>query len=121
MRCIEECERCHRMCLRTAMTHCLEQGGSCLEPPHLRVMLACAELCRTTADSMLAGYSLYEELCAACARVCRDCAESCERIGELDECVQACRRCMESCARLTGAIRAADLVGTAPAVRTTAS
>ncbi|HEX2494799.1 MAG TPA: hypothetical protein VHK24_13590, partial [Steroidobacter sp.] len=58
MRCIEECERCHRMCLRTAMTHCLEQGGSCLEPPHLRVMLACAELCRTTADSMLAGYSL---------------------------------------------------------------
>jgi hypothetical protein len=102
MRCIDDCERCHRICLRTAMTHCLEQGGECVEPPLFRVMLACAELCRTTADAMLAGYALYEELCAVCARVCRDCAESCERTGELEECVDACRLCEASCARLTG-------------------
>jgi hypothetical protein len=102
MRCIDDCERCHRLCLRMVMTHCLEQGGECLEPPLVRVMLACAELCRTTADAMLAGYALYEELCAVCARVCRDCAESCKRLGELQECVDACRRCSESCAHLTG-------------------
>jgi hypothetical protein len=107
MRCIEDCERCHRLCLRTAMTYSLEQGGSHLEPPHFRVMLACAELCRTTADAMLAGYSLYEAVCAVCARVCRDCAESCERVGELEECVEACLRCAESCARITGAPAAA--------------
>lgn len=102
MRCIEDCERCHRLCLHMAMTHCLEQGGDFLEPPHFRVMLACAELCRTTADAMLAGYALYEEVCTVCARVCRDCAESCERTGELGECVEACRRCAQSCALLTG-------------------
>ena len=104
-RCIDDCERVHRVCLHAAMTQCLEQGGEYLEPPHLRVMLACADLCRTTADAMLAGYALYEELCSVCARVCRDCAESCERIGELEECVDACRRCADSCARITGAPR----------------
>ena len=102
-RCIDACERCHRVCLQAAMTYCLEQGGEYLEPPHLRVMLACSELCRTTADAMLARYALYEELCAVCARVCRDCAESCERVGELEECVEACRRCAEGCACITGA------------------
>jgi hypothetical protein len=102
-RCIDACERCHRVCLHAAMTQCLEQGGEHLEPPHFRVMLACAELCRTTADAMLAGYALYEEVCAVCARVCRDCAESCERVGELEECADACRRCAASCARITGA------------------
>jgi len=25
LRCIEECERCHRTCLRTALTYCLEK------------------------------------------------------------------------------------------------
>lgn len=102
LRCIEDCERCHRLCLRMAMTHCLEQGGDHLEPPHFRVMLACAEICRTTADAMLASYALYEELCAVCARICRDCAESCERVGELEECALACRACAESCTRLAG-------------------
>ncbi len=105
MRCIEDCERCHRLCLRTAMLHCLEQGGDHLEPPHFRMMLACADLCRATADAMLAGYALYEQVCAVCASVCRDCAESCERISDLEECAAACRRCAESCARFSGAVR----------------
>jgi hypothetical protein len=103
MRCIDDCERCHRICLRMAMTFCLEQGGEHVEPPHLRAMLACADVCRMTADSMLAAFTLHEELCGLCARVCRDCAESCERVGDMPECVDACRQCAMSCARLSGA------------------
>jgi len=116
-RCIEDCEHCHRVCLHAAMTHCLEQGGEYLEPPLFRVMLACAELCRTTADAMLAGYALYEEMCAVCARVCRDCAESCERVGELEECAEACRRCAESCVGITGGAGPRPIDEAAPPAR----
>jgi hypothetical protein len=103
IRCIDECERCHRVCLRLAMTYCLEQGGEHVEPPHFRLMLACAELCHAAADTMLSGFTMHEEICALCARVCRECAESCERVGDMEECVEACRRCAESCSRVAGA------------------
>jgi hypothetical protein len=110
MRCIEDCETCHRICLRMAMNHCLEQGGEHVEPGHFRAMMICAEMSRTTADAMLSSFALHETLCAACSRVCRECAETCERIGDMQECVDACRRCAESCDRMSGT----------PAHRTTA-
>lgn len=103
IRCIEACESCHRICLHTAMNYCLEQGGEHVEPGHFRTMFVCAEVCRTTADAMLVSFSYHEVLCEACSRVCRECAETCERVGELEECVEACRRCAASCERVTGA------------------
>src|SRR5215216_747203 len=51
--CIDECLRCYQICLGTAMTHCLEQGGKHVEPKHFRLMMACAEICRTSAHFML--------------------------------------------------------------------
>jgi hypothetical protein len=75
-------------------------------------MLACAELCRTTADALLGSFAYFEVLCEGCSRVCRECAESCERIGDMQECVEACRRCAESCERMTGGAPIA--VGTRP-------
>src|ERR1700730_10378756 len=45
--CIDECQRCYQMCLSTAMGHCLEAGGQHTEPKHFRLMIACAEMCRT--------------------------------------------------------------------------
>lgn len=104
MRCIDDCEQCHRLCVRSALTHCLEQGGACVEPPHLRLMLVCADLCRATADAMLGGFALHEPLCAVCARVCEECAESCRRIADLAECADICERCATSCARLSGVV-----------------
>ncbi len=41
-RCIDACLRCYQICLSTAMTHCLERGGTPVEPPHFRLMMACA-------------------------------------------------------------------------------
>lgn len=103
MKCVEDCERCHRLCVRTAMTHCLEQGGEHVEPPHFRLMLVCADICRATADAMLAGFALYEDLCVVCARVCAECMHSCRRIEDLADCADACQRCAESCTRVSGA------------------
>lgn len=98
--CIEECLRCHAACLGEASHHCLEMGGQHVEAHHLRLMLACAEICRATAALMLVGTDLHRRQCAICAELCRACAKSCEEVGEMDECVEACRRCAESCERM---------------------
>jgi hypothetical protein len=99
--CIDLCERCHRVCLETFTRHCLEAGGEHTEPDHARLMLDCIQICHTSADFMIRGSHLHHLTCAACAEVCRRCANSCEEIGEMDECVQICRQCAESCAAMS--------------------
>lgn len=95
--CIRECLECYQVCKREAMNHCLETGGKHTEPNHFRLMLSCAEICKTAADSMLSNSPLHAQVCGACAEVCAACMRSCEQVGDMDECVQACRRCEESC------------------------
>lgn len=103
-RCIDECLHCSRICRETALLHCLTMGGQHTEPEHFRLMLNCADMCRTCADIMLSGSDLHSHSCAACAAFCDACAESCERIGDMDECVQSCRSCATSCHQM-GALR----------------
>ena len=95
--CIENCLNCYQACLGTAMTHCLEMGGKHTQPKHFRLMMACAEICRTSAHFMLIGSEHHRHVCRECAEICRDCADDCERIGDMQECVEACRRCAGSC------------------------
>jgi len=101
--CIEECTRCHAICLET-VGHCLELGGKHADPAHIRLLLDCADICRTSADFMLRGSDLHPRTCGVCAEVCRACADSCERMGRDDQmmqqCAQQCRRCAESCERM---------------------
>jgi hypothetical protein len=101
--CIERCTHCHRVCLETAMNHCLEEGGRHVEASHFRVMIACSDICRVAADFMLMSSELHPKVCAVCADVCDACAQSCEEIGGMDECVNACRQCAEACHQMAGA------------------
>lgn len=80
-RCIDECLNCYRVCLGTGMTHCLEKGGDHVAPPHFRLLMACAETCRTAAHLMLVGTEHYKTICRECARICDECAQDCERLG----------------------------------------
>ena len=98
--CIDECLSCYKTCLGTAMTHCLESGGKHVEPRHFRLMMACAEICRTAAHFMLVNTPHHKHTCAECAEICDECARDCERIGDMQECVDACRRCAESCRKM---------------------
>jgi len=98
--CIEDCLECYRICTETAMTHCLEAGGDHVEPEHFRLMLNCAQICRTTAEFLLAESEFHVRLCALCEEVCEACADSCRAIGGMDDCVQACEMCAESCAAI---------------------
>lgn len=98
--CIDQCLRCYQTCLGMASNHCLPAGGKHVEPEHLRLMLACAEICRTSAHFMLIGTTHHKHTCAECADVCEDCARSCEQVGDMQHCVDACRRCAESCRKI---------------------
>jgi hypothetical protein len=100
--CIEDCLRCYRVCVDTAMTHCLERGGRHVEPHHFRIMMACSEICRTAAHFMLMRSEHERHLCGECAEICEQCAESCERIGDMEDCAEQCRRCAKSCRGMAG-------------------
>lgn len=95
--CIQACLDCYRTCQQTAATHCLELGGRHTEPNHFRLMLDCAEACRSAAALMLTNSPYHSRSCALCAEICRACEQSCREIGDMDECVSACARCAASC------------------------
>ena len=109
--CMEACDRCSATCLQTAMHHCLEVGGKHAEPQHFRLMMACVEVCRTSAALMLIGSPSHPMQCDLCAKICEECATDCERIGGMDECVQACRACAKECRQM--ASRAQGIRGAA--------
>lgn len=95
--CIDECLECYQSCLGTAMTHCLETGGKHVEPAHFRLMMACAEMCRTAAHFMLLNSPHHQHVCRECAEICAECAKDCKRVGGMNDCVRACNLCAESC------------------------
>ena len=99
-KCIDNCLRCYGVCLRTAMSHCLEAGGKHTEPAHFRLMMACAEICRTSAHFMLIGTDHHKHTCRECAEICTQCAADCKRVGDMQACVDACRSCAESCRQM---------------------
>ena len=98
--CVDNCRKCHAICLQMAATHCLEVGGKHVEPTHFKLMLDGAQICQTSLDFMLRDSALHAHVCAACAKVCAACAESCEAVGDMEDCVTACRACAESCGKM---------------------
>jgi len=103
--CINECLGCHRVCLQT-VTYCLQTGGQHAEAKHVQLLLACAEICRTSGDFMLLGSDLHTRTCGVCAEVCARCAESCEQFSndaQMKACAETCRRCAEACRQMASA------------------
>jgi len=98
--CVDNCLGCYSMCVQMAMGHCLEAGGQHVEPNHFRLMMACAEICHSSAYFMLIGSEHHKHICRECAEICDQCAESCEEIGDMLDCVEACRRCAETCRQM---------------------
>jgi hypothetical protein len=82
------------------MGHCLEAGGEHTAPQHFRLMMACAEICRTSAHFMLIGSPHHKHTCRECAEICRECAKDCARLDGMDECVEACEACAKSCEKM---------------------
>ncbi len=104
--CIDHCTKCHRICAET-LSHCLQLGGKHAELSHIRLLLDCAQICRTSADFMIRGSDLHPRVCALCADLCERCAQDCERVdrndAQMEACVDLCRRCAETCRRMASA------------------
>lgn len=97
--CVEICLRSHSACLETAR-YCTEKGGMHVAPAHLALLLDCAEMCQTTANSLLRRSPQHAAICTACAQICDACAQSCEAIGndeQMRRCAKTCRDCDQSC------------------------
>ncbi len=94
--CIEVCLACYTHVM-AGMHHCLRTGGAHVEEKHLRVMMACAEMCRSAAHIMMTGYDGHASVRAACAEICERCAASCRHLDGMADCVKACRACAHIC------------------------
>lgn len=94
--CIDSCMDCHAMCIGSVSHHCLETGGEHVEKSHVRLLLACAEMCRATAAIMLMGVEQHKQVCRLCADICIACAQSCDKL-DMQDCMRACRECAEDC------------------------
>jgi hypothetical protein len=57
-------------------------------------------VCRAAAAVMLNQSPQHPVMCRACMEFCIACADSCARLGGMDECVEACRTCAQSCAEM---------------------
>jgi hypothetical protein len=90
------------VCLET-INHCLRLGDAHAEASHISLLLACAEICNTSARFMLLGSTYHTRTCEVCAELCEACAADCDRFGEdeaMQRCAELCRRCAESCRQM---------------------
>lgn len=123
--CIANCLACYESCT-AAIGYSLSRGARYAEPLHIRLLMDCAEICHASASFMLRGSDFHNRMCELCARVCLDCAQSCDRFAvpavgtgaamshhsgkapddlehaddRLSECSAVCRRCAESCRKM---------------------
>ena len=102
--CIERCQSCQEICLEST-SHCLELGGEHAAPEHILMLIACAEICDTSARFMLLGSAHHPRTCEVCAEVCEACAKDCDRFDDdvMKQCADICRRCAQSCREMAGA------------------
>jgi len=101
-RCIQDCETCHALCVRT-LDHCLQQGGKFVAHDHVAVLLDCIQICDVSRDFMLRGSPRHRLTCSACAEISDICATSCSALkgdDQLERCQAECHRCGESCRQM---------------------
>lgn len=103
--CIEYCTNCHRTCLEATARHFRGEREPKLNEALVRLLLDCADICRTSADFMIRGSDQHQHTCRTCAAICTRCADECDKIGEdpyMAACAEICRRCATSCAQMAG-------------------
>lgn len=100
--CIDLCTASHVMCLETA-NHVANSAGSSASAQLIALLNDCAEICQSTANSMVRASALHPILCRACSEACERCARDCERQSgdpQLANCAATCRRCASSCRQM---------------------
>jgi hypothetical protein len=102
--CLEACRSCEQVCA-TTLQHCLSAGGDHLTGDHVQVMLACVEVCKTSAALITARSSLADKQCGVCADASDACAHACGQApadAQMRACIDACNACAASCREMIG-------------------
>lgn len=100
--CIDNCTDCFQVC-EQMITHCLSKGGEHASANHIRLLVDCAEACKTSVGFMLRNSPYHHLTCGVCAQICTACADDCETMNDdemMKECIEICRRCATSCAAM---------------------
>ena len=100
--CIDNCTDCFQVC-EQMITHCLKKGGDHAKPEHIRLLIDCAEACKTSVGFMLRESPFHHLTCGTCAQICTECADDCAEMNDdelMQECIEICRRCATSCAAM---------------------
>jgi hypothetical protein len=99
---LDTCNETERVCFETA-NHCLSQGGSLSDVRGIQLLRNCARVVRTSAASWTVGSRLYSQVLRAAARLCGECAATCESLAsdrQLKTCAEMCRACAKACERM---------------------
>lgn len=96
---INACTSCHLACQETLAYHGDQTGGKQLSPQHIKRLMACIEICRTTANLLVIRAPLSDQICEICAHICEQCATSCHAIecDGMKECYETCKNCAAAC------------------------
>lgn len=101
--CQTACVSCMQVCQET-LHYCLSLGGRHTQVAHIRCLLDCIEICKTSSAFMLNCSAFVAPLVALCADICSSCAASCERLDSVDymllHCASTCQRAAEKCRTL---------------------
>ena len=92
--CIELTTQCANICVET-IPHCLQKGGAHVATPHMKLLMDCAEICRTCDGYLLRNSEFMGRICGLCAEVCQRCSDSCASFAGdkmMQDCADACRR-----------------------------
>lgn len=95
-KCAAACEMCMDACLNEDD---LKKMVECI-----RLDRDCAKICHLTASFVASNSQFDEEIINQCAKICRACAEECEKhhTEHCKECARACRECEEACRSYSG-------------------
>jgi hypothetical protein len=97
---IQACTNCHSVCTETLIAGA---QSTKMTPALTGMLLDCAEMCQTAANSMMRGSAMSAQMCGVCATVCSKCADMCAQTGDpqMLACAESCRRCAEACQQMT--------------------
>jgi hypothetical protein len=90
LECVAVASYCAGQCIEKEMKDCAQH---CLE---------CVEICKTLAVLAARPSFNVDAVAQACAKICDDCAEECEKHDHehCQDCARACKKCAEECRSL---------------------
>ncbi len=90
---------CARVCHHCAVA-CLNEKEVGMLTRCIRLDLDCAAICRTAAGFLERGSENADAVLSACAAICEQCADECEKHSHMEHCqvcAYMCRQCAEAC------------------------